>query len=159
LKTVYLSLGSNLGEREQHLEQALALLEESGVHILRRSHIYETEPQDVANQPWFLNVVVEAETGLFPKQLLACALKVERTLGRRRTEPKGPRIIDIDILFYGNAVIAAEGLMVPHPRLTARRFVLAPLAELAPELRHPVTRRTVREMLGAVAGQTVRRRD
>jgi len=157
LKIVYLSLGSNLGERERNLDQAIALLEEAGVRVLRRSGIYETEPQDVKDQPWFLNLVLEAETALFPKQLLDCALKIERKLGRKRTRPKGPRSIDIDILFYGSAVIDTEGLRVPHPRLAERRFVLEPLAELAPELRHPVTRRTVREMLSAVSGQQVRR--
>jgi 2-amino-4-hydroxy-6-hydroxymethyldihydropteridine diphosphokinase len=159
LKTVYLSLGSNLGERERNLEEAIALLEGAGVRVLRRSHVYETEPQEVRDQPWFLNLVLEAATELFPKQLLACALKIERKLGRTRTRPKGPRTIDIDILLYGNAVIDAEELVVPHPRMAERRFVLEPLAELAPDLCHPVTRRSVREMLGAIEGQPMRRRD
>ncbi len=155
MKTVYLSLGSNLGERERNLEEAIALLEEAGVKVLRRSSIYETEPQDVRDQPWFLNLVVEAETELFPKQLLSRARKIEQQLGRKRIQPKGPRTIDIDILLYGTAVIEMEELTVPHPRLAERRFVLAPLAELAPELRHPVTRRSVREMLSAISGQKV----
>jgi 2-amino-4-hydroxy-6-hydroxymethyldihydropteridine diphosphokinase len=159
LKTVYLSLGSNVGERERYLEQAIALLEAAGVRVLRRSHIYETEPQDVLEQPWFLNLVLEASTELFPKQLLTCTLKIERKLGRHRTRPKGPRTIDIDILLYGSAVIDAEELVVPHPRMTERRFVLEPLAELAPELRHPVTRRSVRQMLGEIKGQPAIRRD
>jgi 2-amino-4-hydroxy-6-hydroxymethyldihydropteridine diphosphokinase len=101
--------------------------------------------------------VVEAETDLFPKQLLARLQKIERQLGRKRIRPKGPRTIDIDILLYGEAVIATDELTVPHPRMEERRFVLEPLAELGPDLRHPVTRRTVREMLRAVAGQQVRR--
>jgi 2-amino-4-hydroxy-6-hydroxymethyldihydropteridine diphosphokinase len=157
LKTVYLSLGSNLGERERNLDQAIALLEEAGVRALRRSSIYETEPQDVKNQPWFLNLVIEAATELFPKQLLACALQIEQKLGRKRILPKGPRTIDIDILLYGKAVIDSGELTVPHPRLAERRFVLEPLAELEPELRHPVTCRTVREMLSGLSGQQVRR--
>ncbi len=109
------------------------------------------------DQPWFLNLVIEAETDLFPKQLLARTQQIERQLGRRRTRPKGPRTIDIDILLYGNALIGAEELVVPHPRLAERRFVLEPLAELAPDLRHPATRRTVLEMLSDTAGQRVRK--
>ena len=156
-KTVYLSIGSNLGGRERNLRDALGLLAGPSLRILRVSSFYETEPRDVADQPWFLNAVVEAETDLFPKQLLARLQKIERQLGRKRIRPKGPRTIDIDILLYGEAVIATDDLTVPHPRMEERRFVLEPLAELGPDLRHPVTRRTVREMLRAVAGQQVRR--
>jgi 2-amino-4-hydroxy-6-hydroxymethyldihydropteridine diphosphokinase len=156
-KTVYLSIGSNLGGRERNLRDALGLLAGPSLRILRVSSFYETEPRDVADQPWFLNAVVEAETDLFPKQLLARLQKIERQLGRKRIRPKGPRTIDIDILLYGEAVIATDELTVPHPRMEERRFVLEPLAELGPDLRHPVTRRTVREMLRAVAGQQVRR--
>jgi 2-amino-4-hydroxy-6-hydroxymethyldihydropteridine diphosphokinase len=156
-KTVYLSLGSNLGDRERNLRDALDLLAEFGLRVLRVSSFYETEPQGVPDQRWFLNAVAEAETDLFPKQLLARLQRIEQQLGRRRLKPKGPRTIDIDILLYGGAAIDADELQVPHPRLAERRFVLEPLAELAPELRHPVTRRTVREMLKAVAGQQVRR--
>jgi 2-amino-4-hydroxy-6-hydroxymethyldihydropteridine diphosphokinase len=156
-RIVYLSLGSNLGDRERNLEQAAGLLAAIGLRIARRSHLYETEPQDMRDQPWFLNQVLEAETELFPKQLLVRAQKIEQQLGRKRLKPKGPRTIDIDILLYGSAVIETEELVVPHPRLAQRRFVLEPLAELAPDLRHPVTRRTVREMLGETSGQQVRR--
>ena len=156
-KTAYLSLGSNLGDRERHLRGALALLDEPGLHVLRVSSFYETEPMEAPAQSWFLNAVAEVETDLFPRQLLARIQKIERQLGRKRLTPKGPRTIDVDILLYGAAVIETVELQVPHPRMAGRRFVLEPLAELAPELRHPVTRRTVREMLGAVAGQQVRR--
>ena len=156
-KTVYLSLGSNLGDRERNLRDAVGLLAEPSLRVLRVSSFYETEPLEVRDQPWFLNAVAEAETDFFPKQLLARLLRIEQQLGRRRLKPKGPRMIDIDILLYGGSVIDADELQVPHPRLTERRFVLEPLAELAPELRHPVTRVTVREMLQAVAGQQVRR--
>jgi 2-amino-4-hydroxy-6-hydroxymethyldihydropteridine diphosphokinase len=156
-KTVYLSLGSNLGDRERKLRDALGLLAEPGLRVLRVSSFYETEPLEVRDQRRFLNAVAEAETDFFPKQLLARLQRIEQRLGRRRLKPKGPRTIDIDILLYGGTVIDAEELQVPHPRLAQRRFVLEPLAELAPDLRHPVTRRTVTEMLRDVAGQQVRR--
>ncbi len=155
MKRVYLSLGSNLGDREAALRGAIERLP---IRVLRASSVYETEPQDVRDQPWFLNVVVEGETELLPKQLLARLQKLELELGRRRTLPKGPRTVDIDILLYGSAVVETAELTIPHPRMSERRFVLEPLAELAPELRHPVTHRTVREMLGAVQGQKVRKR-
>ncbi len=156
-KIVYLSVGSNLGDRERNLRDALDLLAGPRLRVVRVSSFYETEPLEVRDQPWFLNAVAEVETDLFPKQLLARIQKVEQQLGRKRTAPKGPRTIDIDILLYGSAVIDAEELQVPHPRLAERRFVLEPLAELAPDLRHPVSHRTVTEMLRAVAGQQVRR--
>ncbi len=157
MKTVYLSLGSNLGDRERNLREAIRMLGEAGVRTLRVSSLYETEPVDVRDQPWFLNLVVEAETELFPKQLLARIRKIEFDLGRKRVRPKGPRTADIDILLYGDSVIETGELTVPHPRLAERRFVLEPLAELAPELRHPVTRRTIRELLAGTAGQVVRK--
>ena len=159
MKTAYLSLGSNLGDRRENLRQALALLEAPDLCVRRVSPVYETEPVDHAAQGWFLNLVAEIETTLFPMQLLARTGRVEQSLGRRRTVAKGPRTIDIDILLYGKATVRSASLEIPHPRMTERRFVLQPLADLAPELRHPVTRRTVREMLGAIEGQTARRVD
>jgi len=158
LKRIYLSLGSNLGDREQGLQAAIRLLESPDLPVLRVSSIYETEPQDFGGQPWFLNLVVEAETSLLPRQLLARVRKIERELGRRRLVVKGPRTIDIDILLYGNFVIETAELTVPHPRMPDRRFVLEPMCELAPELRHPVLRRTIRELLGGTLGQVVRKR-
>lgn len=156
-RLVYLGLGSNLGEREAHLRRALAELESPKLRLLRTSGIYETEPIGFRDQGWFLNLVAEFETELFPKQLLARMQRVERSMGRERTVKNGPRVIDIDILLYGTSVIRTEGLEVPHPRYRERRFTLAPLAELAPELRDPVTGRTMAEMLGALKGQTARR--
>jgi 2-amino-4-hydroxy-6-hydroxymethyldihydropteridine diphosphokinase len=156
MKTAYLSLGSNVGERERMLSEALRLLEGPGLHVARVSPVYETEPQDVKNQPWFLNLVAEVQSGLFPMQLLTRVRKIERELGRKRTVNKGPRGIDIDILLYGESVIDTKDLVVPHPRMAERRFVLQPLADLAPDLRHPVLRRSVKELLSAVSGQAVR---
>jgi 2-amino-4-hydroxy-6-hydroxymethyldihydropteridine diphosphokinase len=129
----------------------------AGIPVLRESPIYETEPVGYAGQRWFLNMVVEGETALFPMQLLTRTGKIERALGRVRTVPNGPRTIDIDILLYGDAVVRTPRLEIPHPRMHQRRFVLAPLADLAPGLRHPVLRQTVRQLLDAAPPQTVRR--
>jgi 2-amino-4-hydroxy-6-hydroxymethyldihydropteridine diphosphokinase len=157
MKIAYLGLGSNIGDREANLGAAIERLRAPDLRVLRVSPVYETEPVDYTRQRWFLNLVVEVETSLFPMQLLARVARIERALGRARTVPKGPRTIDIDILLYGQAVIRSETLEVPHPRMGERRFVLAPLADLAPDLRHPVAHRTVREMLEAAPPQTVRR--
>ena len=159
MKTVYLGLGSNVGDRQAMLQAAIDQLQAPDLSIVRASSAYETEPMDVPGQPWFLNLVIEAQTDLFPMQLLARIGKIEQRLGRRRTLPKGPRSIDIDILLYGNFVIQTSSLVIPHERLAQRRFVLAPLVELAPDLRDPRTRRSMRELLGAISGQTVRKVD
>src|SRR5258708_15350028 len=148
-KLIYLSLGSSLGGRAENLERAIEALPEIGVRVLRRSSIYETEPVDFLAQPWFLNCVVEAETPLAPRQLLEGLQAIERELGSKKLVPRGPRIIDLDVLFYERAVIHEAGMEIPHPRLAERRFVLVPFAELAPELRHPVLRKTVAELLAA----------
>ena len=150
MKTTFLALGSNLGDREAHLREALNRLKPDEIRVTRRSSLYETAPQELLDQPCFLNAVIEVETSLFPLQLLACLRQIERQMGRRRVTPKGPRNIDIDILFYGRSVIRTAELEVPHPRLAERRFVLEPLAEIAPEFRHPVTGKTASEMLAAL---------
>jgi 2-amino-4-hydroxy-6-hydroxymethyldihydropteridine diphosphokinase len=157
LKTVYIGLGSNLGDRTDNLRAARERLEASGVRIRRGSSLYETEPREMLDQPWFLNQVIEAETTLYPRQLLARLLLIEREMGRLRITPHGPRTIDLDILLFGNVVVHAAGLEIPHPRMAERRFVLEPLAELAPGLRPPRGRHTVREMLAEVLDQSVRR--
>ena len=157
MKTAYLGLGSNLGDRKAYLRKALEKLEAAGIHVVRRSSVYETEPQDVPDQPWFLNMVVEAATALLPLPLLDRVQQIERALGRRRVTPKGPRTVDIDILLYGKSVIHSARLTVPHPRLTDRRFVLEPLAEIAPALVHPATGRTMRDLVVQVAGQQGRK--
>jgi 2-amino-4-hydroxy-6-hydroxymethyldihydropteridine diphosphokinase len=157
LKTAFLALGSNIGDREANLRDAVTRLESHEIHLLRRSSLYETAPQELLDQPWFLNAVVQVETSLFPMQLLARVREIERQMGRRRVTPKGPRNIDIDILFYGRTVIATAELEVPHPRIAQRRFVLEPLAEIAPEFRHPQTGKTANEMLAALEPQGTRR--
>jgi 2-amino-4-hydroxy-6-hydroxymethyldihydropteridine diphosphokinase len=157
MKTIYLGLGSNVGDREDNLRSAIHHLSAPDLDILRTSPVYETEPVDYTAQRWFLNLVVEAGTSLFPMQLLSRIARIERELGRVRTVAKGPRTIDIDILLYGKAVVESATLEIPHPRMAERRFVLAPLADLVPHLRHPVTHKTVREMLDAAPPQKVRR--
>jgi 2-amino-4-hydroxy-6-hydroxymethyldihydropteridine diphosphokinase len=151
LKTAFLSLGSNLGDREALLKDALQRLEAAGVRVVRKSSIHKTEPQDLREQPWFLNMAVEVETELLPLELLAAIRTIETEMGRQRTIPKGPRTIDIDILFYGNLIIATRDLEIPHPRLTQRSFVLDPLSEIAPDLRHPVTGQSIREAQAALS--------
>jgi 2-amino-4-hydroxy-6-hydroxymethyldihydropteridine diphosphokinase len=154
-KLIYLSLGSNLGDRAANLERAIDALPEIGVQLLRRSSIYETEPVDFVAQPWFLNCVVEAQTSLAPHKLLEGLQAIERQLGSRKLVPRGPRLIDLDVLFYETDVVHATGIEIPHPRLAERRFVLIPLAEVAPEFRHPVLRKTVLEMLAATADRSM----
>jgi 2-amino-4-hydroxy-6-hydroxymethyldihydropteridine diphosphokinase len=159
VKTVYLGLGSNVGEREEMLQAALDRLHSRELRIERISSVYETEPQGRRNQRWFLNLAAEARTDLFPRQLLGRIAKIERELGRRRMLANGPRTIDIDILFFGGFVVDTPELTIPHPRIAERRFVLAPMVELAPELRDPATRRTMRELLAATVGQDVKKVD
>jgi 2-amino-4-hydroxy-6-hydroxymethyldihydropteridine diphosphokinase len=155
-KTVYLSLGSNLGDRSGNLKNAISQLSQLG-EVVAVSSFYETEPVEVTAQPWFLNCAVKLETEKMPKQLLKGILDLEREMGRRRTQNKGPRNIDIDILLFGSSIVETKGLTIPHPALHERRFVLEPLVEIASELRHPVYKKTVREMRDALpAGQAVR---
>jgi 2-amino-4-hydroxy-6-hydroxymethyldihydropteridine diphosphokinase len=148
-KLVYLSLGSNVGARAVNLEMAISRLEELG-HVFAASSFYDTEPVEVTAQPMFLNCVVALETELLPQQFMRAILDIEREMGRRRTQAKGPRTIDIDILLFGNAVIDTPDLTVPHPAMHERRFVLEPLAEIAPDLRHPVLRKTTKELRNAL---------
>jgi 2-amino-4-hydroxy-6-hydroxymethyldihydropteridine diphosphokinase len=158
----YLSLGSNVGNRENHLRDAISRLEKMGA-IISASSLYETEPVEFTDQDWFLNCAVAFETTDRPEQLMAELLQIEQDMGRQRTQKKGPRIIDLDILLFtdavtGDTVIDSEVVTIPHPTMHRRRFVLEPLAEIAPEAWHPVRKKTVRELLDALPpGQAVRK--
>jgi 2-amino-4-hydroxy-6-hydroxymethyldihydropteridine diphosphokinase len=156
-KTVYLSLGSNVGDRAANLRQAIENLETIG-EVAAVSSFYETEPVELREQPWFLNCAVKLETELMPKQLLSAVLGIEQKMGRKRQQSKGPRSIDIDILLFGNSMIETKDLMVPHPRMHERRFVLEPLAEIGAEARHPALKKSMRELRdGLPAGQQVKK--
>jgi 2-amino-4-hydroxy-6-hydroxymethyldihydropteridine diphosphokinase len=148
-KTVFLALGSNLGDRRINLRSAIAALCPQ-VNVLAESPIYETPPWGVTDQPEFLNMVVQGETRLKPAALLKHIKAIETRLGRTATVRYGPRVIDLDILFYGELTLSTPGLTIPHPHLHERAFVLVPLADLAPELVHPCLGKTVREMLETV---------
>ena len=154
---VYLSLGSNVGDRERHLLDAIARLESKG-RIVSLSTFYETEPVEVTDQAWFLNCAVALETMETPELLMSAILQIEHQMGRQRIQKKGPRTIDIDILLFEDTVLDLPALTIPHPAMHQRRFVLEPLAEIAPEARHPGLKKTVRELLEALpAGQAVRK--
>jgi 2-amino-4-hydroxy-6-hydroxymethyldihydropteridine diphosphokinase len=146
---VYLSLGSNLGDRQANLQTAIRKLMNLG-DVITVSSIYETEPIGFREQPWFLNCVVLLRTELLPRLFLKRILAIEQEMGRKRTQPKGPRTIDIDILLFGSATIKTPELVVPHPAMHERRFVLAPLVEIAPDASHPIFKLTARKLLEAL---------
>ncbi len=148
-ESVYISAGANLGDRRRNLEQGLASLLEAGVLIRKRSSYFETEPVGFHEQPWFLNMVIEAETALTALGLLRLCQGIEVALGRARTFPGAPRLLDLDILFYGNLIIEMECLVIPHPRAAERRFVLEPLAQIAPTYVHPLLRQTISSLLAS----------
>ena len=149
---VYLGLGSNLGDREANLRHALELLA-TRIHLETVSSLYDTEPWGYKEQPTFLNCTCEGRTSLQPRALLEAVKEVELTIGKVPTFRNGPRIIDVDILFYGQHLVSEPGLKIPHPRLTERAFVLVPLNEIAPQYVHPVLNLTVANLLTKVAAE------
>lgn len=142
----YLSLGSNLGDRESHLREAIGRLHSVG-QVQRVSSLYQTQPVEFTDQPWFLNCAISLETTSTPVQLMQQLLEIEKAMGRQRVQKKGPRIIDIDILLFGDEVVNTPEVTIPHPGMPYRRFVLEPLAEIAPEVRHPRLQKSVRDLL------------
>lgn len=142
-----IALGSNLGDREMNLKTALVKMKERGMYIEKLSSFVETEPYGYTDQPKFLNAVCLVETDLPPRALLNTLLAIEREMGRVRTVKWGPRVIDLDIVFYEDLIVNEEGLIIPHPDAHNRLFVLEPLSEIAPDLVHPVLKKTVQELL------------
>jgi 2-amino-4-hydroxy-6-hydroxymethyldihydropteridine diphosphokinase len=156
-RLAYLSLGSNVGDRAAQLRAAVERLRNLG-DVLRLSSFYETEPVEFTEQPWFLNCVIELETERAPQELMKSILEIEKAMGRERVQKKGPRTIDVDILLYGEVVLNSEEVVIPHPAMQERRFVLEPLVEIAPEVLHPVLKKTSAELLEALpSGQVVRK--
>jgi 2-amino-4-hydroxy-6-hydroxymethyldihydropteridine diphosphokinase len=158
MQIIYLSLGSNVGDREANLRAAIAVIEGAGVRVRRVSSLYETEPVDFLEQPWFLNCVVEGETESKPLALLRTLREIEVKMGSKKLIAKGPRLLDMDILLYGEETIDTPELQVPHPRMMNRRFVLRPLAEIAPELRHPSWNGTATDLLARTPDRSEVRR-
>lgn len=156
MSLLILGLGSNLGEnnskdgRNRNLEKAIERLEKNGMKVARRSSIYETEPEGILQQPKFLNMVLELTTELTPTECLKIIHQVETELGRIREFKNGPRTIDLDIIFYDQSIINDQDLVIPHPRMQQRAFVLVPLAEISPDYQHPVYQKTVRQLLACV---------
>ena len=154
---VYLSLGSNIGDRAANLNAAIDRLRVLG-EVVAVSSFYETEPVEFIAQAWFLNCAVALDTEKTPQQLLAGIVDIEQRLGRRRGRKKGPRIIDLDILLFGNSIVDDPGLTIPHPAMHERRFALEPLAEIAPDALHPVLQLTIRELRDALPSEPVVRK-
>lgn len=148
--TAYLGLGSNLGDREANLRAAIAALAAALGPVIQTSSFWETEPMEVTDQPWFLNAVIGLATAQPPAAVLEIALDIERSLGRVRSRAKGPRLIDIDLLLYGMQQLAGPAMIIPHPAMHLRRFVLAPLAEIAPDAIHPVFMRSAAALLAGL---------
>lgn len=154
----FLGLGSNLGDKPGNLGRALEALERARVKVIRASSVYHTQPVGDTRQPWFYNQVIEVETDLSPRELLVLVKRLERALGRSTVRRLGPRPIDIDILLAGDRIISSERLVVPHPRMTTRNFVLVPLKEIAPHAVHPVLGVDIEELAGISGDKSIVRK-
>jgi len=154
MSSILISLGSNLGDREKNIKHSIRLLEEKCL-ILKKSSLYETEPVSDIKQDWFLNAVIEVKTKLSPEELLDFLLSIEKRLGRIRSIKDGPREIDLDIIFYGDKTYNGEKLIIPHPRMEQRKFVLEPLKEICPDLVHPVLGMTITELFNNLEKEEV----
>jgi 2-amino-4-hydroxy-6-hydroxymethyldihydropteridine diphosphokinase len=160
LSTAYISIGSNLGNRLKYIREAIRRIEQSKeIKISRASSVYETQPAEYKDQPWFLNMVLELEISLEPLNLLELLLETEGQMGRRRTRRYGPRNIDLDLLLYDNLVLNSDMLTLPHPRMHERRFVLVPLAEIAPQVVHPLLKKNVKKLLEDLSTDSVSRKE
>jgi 2-amino-4-hydroxy-6-hydroxymethyldihydropteridine diphosphokinase len=147
MNTAYLLIGGNMGDRERNLRETIAAINGAAGDVAAVSHVYETEAWGRTDQPAFLNQALKLQTNYAPEALLALLIGIEESLGRKRQKKYDPRTIDIDIIFYNDLVVRTPELEIPHPRMAERRFVLAPLAELAPDMVHPVLHATVEQML------------
>ena len=147
MSIAYISIGSNLGDREENCRQAIKLIEKNGIAVRKQSRMHETEPWGIKDQPKFINMAIEVETDKEPEELLRVLKEIEKEIGRKETTKWGPRVIDLDILFYDDLILKIPGIEIPHPLLHEREFILKPLSEIAPDKKHPVTGKTVKEML------------
>lgn len=158
LQKVYIAIGSNLGHRAENCKRAVELIGRlKETEVVGRSSLYETEPWGVAGQPGFINAVVEVRTTIEPEDLLRALKSIEAGMGRKKGVRWGPRVIDLDIIFYGDMVVEKDGLAIPHPGLHERAFVLVPLNEIAPDFIHPVLKKTVSELMARIGSDGVRR--
>ncbi|HKN18430.1 MAG TPA: 2-amino-4-hydroxy-6-hydroxymethyldihydropteridine diphosphokinase [Dissulfurispiraceae bacterium] len=146
MATVYIGIGSNIGDRRANCMNAVKSMNESGIVVTKESSLYETEPWGMKEQPLFINMAVIAETDLSPESALAALKCIEKEMGREEASRWGPRCIDLDILFYDDRIITEKDLCIPHPLLQQREFVLLPLSEIAPDKWHPVLKKTVRRL-------------
>ena len=147
MSIAYIGIGSNIGNREENCKLAIRLLKENGIRVKKQSGMFETEPWGVKDQPKFINMAIEIETGKKPEELLGILKNIERHIGRPETIKWGQRVIDLDILLYSDLIIETPQLEIPHPFMHEREFVLKPLAEIAPHKKHPVSGKTIKEML------------